>query len=78
MQGLLQLEEIQELAPGLRVVPEGPDHAGGDGLAVDLLDAPHDHAHVAGLHHDTHPSGVHGFHDCLETSLEHMVVVFKT
>ena len=49
---LLQLEEIQELAPGLRVVPEGPDHAGGDGLAVDLLDAAHDHAGVHGLDDD--------------------------
>ena len=43
---MLQLEEVEELAPGLWVVPEGADHAGGDRLAVDLLDAAHDHARV--------------------------------
>ena len=29
--------------------PEDPEHTAGDGLAVDLLDPSHHHAHVAGL-----------------------------
>ena len=49
---MLQLQEVQELAPGLGVVPESPGHAGGDGLAVDLLNPAHDHAGVHGLDDD--------------------------
>ncbi len=41
-----------ELTPGLRIFPEGPQPAGGDRLAVDLLHPPHDHAGVHGLNDD--------------------------
>ncbi len=52
----------QELAPGLGVVPEDAQHARGDSLAVDLLHAPHHHAHVAGLHHHPDARGLHRLH----------------
>lgn len=45
--GLLIVAQRKELLPGLGIIAEHAEHRGGDRLAVDLLDAPHDHAHVA-------------------------------
>lgn len=39
-------DEIEELLARLGVVAEHAEHLAGHCLAVDLLDAPHDHAHV--------------------------------
>lgn len=43
-----RLDQVQELFASLRIVSEHSQHGGRDGLAVDLLYASHDHAHVPG------------------------------
>ena len=50
----------QELVPRLGVLPELPEHAGRDRLRVDLLHAPHHHAHVARLDDHADAGGRHG------------------
>lgn len=44
----LGMDEVKELLPRLGVVAEDTQHGAGDGLAVDLLDSAHHHAHVPG------------------------------
>lgn len=44
----------EELVPGLLVIQETAPHGRGDGLGILLLDTPHHHTEMIGLHHHTH------------------------
>lgn len=54
------MDEVEELLASLGVVTEHSQHGRGHGLAVDLLDTSHDHAHVNSLNDDRYSSGAHG------------------
>ena len=62
----LVVEKIQKFAPRLWILPEFTQHAACHRLAVDLLHAPHHHAHVWGLHNNANTSWLHGLHYSLQ------------
>lgn len=45
---LFAVHQVEELLTRLRVIAEHTQHGGSDRLAIDLLHAPHHHAHVTG------------------------------
>lgn len=56
-------DEAEKLVPGLGLLLEAAEDAGGDGGGGRLLNAAHDHAQVAGLHDDGDALGLEDLHD---------------
>lgn len=55
--------QVQELIPRLLLALKAPQNTARDGARAGLLDTPHDHAQVAGLHDDRNTLRLEDLHD---------------